>query len=54
MGIACAEATDVPTCLTRHSRDDEAGLTASCMALRVAAMTSGSGVHAPRSGREST
>ena len=54
MGIACAEATDVPTCSTRHSRDEDAGLATSCMALRVAATTSGSGVHAPRSGREST
>ena len=54
MGIACAEATDVPICSTRHSRDDEAGLATSCIALRVASTTSGSGVHAPRSGREST
>ena len=54
IGIACAEATDVPTCSTRHSRDEDAGLATSCMALRVAATTSGSGVHAPRSGREST
>ena len=54
MGIACAEATDVPTCSTRHSRDENAGLMASCIALRVAATTSGSGDHAPRSGREST
>ena len=54
MGIACAEATDVPTCSTRHSRDEDAGLATSCIALRVAATTSGSGVHAPRSGREST
>jgi len=50
MGIECAEATDVPTCWARHSRDDDAGLTDSCMALRVAAMTPGSGVHAPRAG----
>ena len=54
MGIACADATDVPTCSTRHAREDEAGLAVSCMARRVAVTTSGSGVHAPRSGREST
>ena len=54
MGIAWAEATDVPTCSTRSFRDKHEGLATSCIALRVAATTSGSGVHAPRAGRDST
>lgn len=54
MGIACAEATEEPICSANDSGDGDGGVDASSSARRVAATTSGSGTHAPRSGSEST